>query len=200
MALETPTGWSTLFRTAFKQSRNAMVLVDDQRVLVDANGAYVRLLGYRRDDVVGHPLWEFVEGGPRFTPGEWTAALARGTFSGDGAVVHADGHPIGVQWAATTETVTGRRFVLFVALSTSRWGPRFRRSDEPEPPAVALTAREREVVHHVALGATAREIADELQIAHDTVRSHVRNAMQKLGARSRAHLVARAFAEGHTFD
>ena len=105
-----------------------------------------------------------------------------------------------MQWAATTEMVTGRRLVLFVALNTSRWGPRFRRADDVEQPAVQLTAREREVVHHVALGATAREIADELQIAHDTVRSHVRNAMKKLGARSRAHLVARAFAEGHTLD
>jgi len=192
--------WSTLFRTAFTQSRNAMVLVDDMRVHVDVNGAYLHLLGYRRDDVIGHPLWEFVDGGPQFTPAEWTAALALGSFSGEGAVVHADGHPFFVHYAATTEMVTGRRLVLFVALSTSRWGPRFRRSDEPELPATALTPREREVVHHVALGATAREIADELHIAHDTVRAHVRNAMKKLGARSRAHLVARVFAEGHTFD
>ena len=199
MALQAPTGWSTLFRTAFTQSRNAMVLVDDQRMLVDVNGAFMHLLGYRRNEVIGRPLWEFVDGGPRFTPREWAAVLAQGTFSGDGAVIHSDGHPIGIQWAATTETVTGRRLVLFVALSTSRWGPRFRRSDDPEPPAAVLTAREREIVHHVALGATAREIADELHIAHDTVRSHVRNAMKKLGARSRAHLVARAFAEGHTF-
>ena len=38
---------------------------------------------------------------------------------------------------------------------------------------------------------------DELLIAHDTVRTHVRNAMTKLGARSRAHLVAKALGEGH---
>jgi regulatory LuxR family protein len=36
----------------------------------------------------------------------------------------------------------------------------------------------------------------ELHIAHDTVRTHVRNAMGKLGARSRAHLVAKALAAG----
>ena len=48
----------------------------------------------------------------------------------------------------------------------------------------------------MALGGTAREIADELQISHDTVRTHVRNAMEKLHARSRAHLVAEALADG----
>jgi len=32
------------------------------------------------------------------------------------------------------------------------------------------------------------------------VRAHARNAMEKVGARSRAHLVARAFAEGLVVD
>jgi DNA-binding CsgD family transcriptional regulator len=31
------------------------------------------------------------------------------------------------------------------------------------------------------------------------VRTHVRNAMGRLGARSRAHLVAKALASGHIF-
>ena len=35
----------------------------------------------------------------------------------------------------------------------------------------------------MASGYTGPEIADELEIAHDTVRTHVRNAMVKLGAR-----------------
>ena len=48
----------------------------------------------------------------------------------------------------------------------------------------------------VALGATGPEIADELRITHDTVRTHVRNAMVKQGARSRAHLVAKALGTG----
>ena len=40
------------------------------------------------------------------------------------------------------------------------------------------------------------EIADELHLSHDTVRTHIRNAMAKTGARSRAHLVAKALGEG----
>ena len=48
----------------------------------------------------------------------------------------------------------------------------------------------------VALGYTGPEIAAELHISHDTVRTHVRNAMLKLDARSRAHLVAKALGDG----
>ena len=49
----------------------------------------------------------------------------------------------------------------------------------------------------VALGDTGPEIAAELQISHNTVRTHVRNSMQRVGARSRAQLVAKALGEGH---
>jgi DNA-binding NarL/FixJ family response regulator len=87
--------------------------------------------------------------------------------------------------------------VLVVALSTSRWGARFRRPREEEPASGTLSAREREVVRLIALGESGPEIAAELHITHDTVRTHVRNAMAKLGARSRAHLVAKALGEAH---
>jgi len=40
-------------------------------------------------------------------------------------------------------------------------------------------------------------IAEELGIAHETVRTHVRNAQDKVGARSRAQLVAIALGNGH---
>ena len=43
-------------------------------------------------------------------------------------------------------------------------------------------------------------MADELHISHDTVRTHVRNAMAKLGARSRAHLVALVLADGQALS
>ena len=48
--------------------------------------------------------------------------------------------------------------------------------------------------------ATGPEIADELMISHNTVRTHAYNAMTKLGARSRAHLVAKALGDGLVLD
>ena len=49
-------GWSALFSTAFKQSKNAMALVDEQRRHVDVNHAYLRMLGHSRDEVIGRPV------------------------------------------------------------------------------------------------------------------------------------------------
>src|SRR5215207_1021287 len=57
-------GWSGLFTTAFTQSRNAMALVDGERRHVDMNGAYLKLLRYRRDALIGRPIHEVVAGGP----------------------------------------------------------------------------------------------------------------------------------------
>jgi PAS domain S-box-containing protein len=193
-------GWSALFATAFNQSRNAMVLVDERRVQVDANGAYLKLLGYRRERVIGVPIYRFVAGGPQASAEEWAAALAVGRFTGQADLVCANGSTVSIQWGAATEVATGRRLVLFVALSTSRWGGHFRRTTSSEREAGSLSAREREIVRLIALGSTGPEIADDLQIAHDTVRTHVRNAMTKLGARSRAHLVANALGKGVALD
>ena len=192
-------GWSGLFSTAFRQSSNAMVLVDARRRQVDANGAYLKLLGYTRGAVIGTPVYAFVADGPLASPEEWDAAIASGRFAGETELVCANDSRVSVQWGATVEVVTGTRLVLFVVLSTSRWGRRFRRvSTEPEPGT--LTRREREIVRLVAHGRSGPEIAGELHIAHDTVRTHVRNAMTKLGARSRAHLVAKALGDGLTLD
>jgi PAS domain S-box-containing protein len=189
-----------MFAAAFTQSKNAMVLVDGRRRQVDANAAYVKLLGYRREAIIGRPIYRLVRGGPIASPAEWKAALKSGRFSGVAELIRADGRRVAVQWAATTEVVTGRRLALFVALSTSRWGARFRRTPGvPQEPGT-LSPREREVVQLIALGSTGPEIADELHISHDTVRTHVRNAMAKVDARSRAQLVAKALGHGLILD
>ena len=190
-------GWSGLFATAFRQSRNAMTLVDEQRRHVDVNGPYLKLLGYAKGDLTGMPISRLVAGGPQASPEEWSRALARGRFDGESDLIRADGATVTVSWGASAETVTGRRLVLFVVLSA---GLRERRARTPaprRPDGWTLSRRQREVVRLVALGHTGPEIAGELQIAHDTVRTHVRNAMTTSGARSRAHLVALALGGGH---
>lgn len=190
-------GWAALFRSAFKDSRNAMVLLDDHRRHVDVNGAYLKLAGYARDEVIGRPVWEYVAGGPRQTERQWERAIARGELSGEAGLVCADGTIATIQFAGHTEVITGRRLVLFVVLSTSRWG-RHSRRDPDTGTRKALSAREREIVRLVAAGETGPEIAEHLHISHATVRTHVRNAMAKVGARSRAHLVAKGLGDGHT--
>ena len=177
-----------------------MVLLDEQRRIVDVNAAMVGLVGRVPARMLGRRIFEIVKGGPIASEAEWRTWLAAGRFTGETTLRHADGSEITLQWAATTEVNGGRRLILVVALHTSRWGARFRRTPDDRGDPRTLSAREREVVRLVAHGHTGPEIADELGIAHDTVRSHVRNAMDKLGARSRAHLVAKVMAAELTAD
>jgi DNA-binding NarL/FixJ family response regulator len=56
--------------------------------------------------------------------------------------------------------------------------------------AVRMTQREREVIALIASGLSNKEIAMRLGIATDTVKSHVRNVMDKLALRSRLQIAA----------
>jgi DNA-binding CsgD family transcriptional regulator len=56
----------------------------------------------------------------------------------------------------------------------------------------ALTDRERQVVGHLAMGQTTKEIAYALGISDVTVRVHLRLTATKLGVRSRAEVLAHA--------
>jgi DNA-binding NarL/FixJ family response regulator len=55
-----------------------------------------------------------------------------------------------------------------------------------------LTTREWQVVDLLSQGATTDEIADRLVLSADTVRTHVKHILRKLGAHSRAEAVAAA--------
>jgi DNA-binding NarL/FixJ family response regulator len=67
---------------------------------------------------------------------------------------------------------------------------------EPESSATALTAREREIVRLLASGLSGVEVGERLFLSSETVRTHIRNAMQRLGVKTRTHLVARAITSG----
>ncbi len=60
-----------------------MALVDVRRELVDVNGAFVSLLGYDRNRLIGQPIRRLVDGGPYFSESEWKAALAEGRHAGE---------------------------------------------------------------------------------------------------------------------
>ncbi len=57
---------------------------------------------------------------------------------------------------------------------------------------VPLTKREREILSLLAEGLSGAQIAGELVLSPETVRTHVRNAMAKLGASTRSQAVALA--------
>jgi PAS domain S-box-containing protein len=191
----TPAGWPSLFWTAFRRSHNAMVLLDDRMLHVEVNGAYLVLLGYRRPLLIGRSITEIVEGGQLMSDDEWSS-LASSDNLGEVELVRADGGRVKVDYAAHPTIVTGQRLVLIVALTTTR-PHRARRARANAAAARVLSERELQVIDLVALGHSGPEIAHILHITHDTVRTHVRNAQNKLGARSRAQLVALTLGDGH---
>lgn len=69
-------------------------------------------------------------------------------------------------------------------------------SREPSPQVNLLTEREREVLDLVARGRGNREIAQQLDIAENTVKVHLRNILDKLQLRNRQHAAAFAVQEG----
>lgn len=59
----------------------------------------------------------------------------------------------------------------------------------------SLSAREIGVLEELAMGTSTEEIAAKLHVSPHTVRTHIKNILRKLNARTRAHAVAIAYAE-----
>jgi DNA-binding CsgD family transcriptional regulator len=70
--------------------------------------------------------------------------------------------------------------------------------DEQAPPTraadgeVSLTPRQAQVMHLLARGCSTEQMADELGVAQDTIRNHVRAILRRLGVHSRLEAVIEA--------
>jgi DNA-binding NarL/FixJ family response regulator len=85
-------------------------------------------------------------------------------------------------------TMTGTLFSQIAKVAVSR-------GREAALESVRMTQREREVIALIAVGLSNKEIAQRLGIATDTVKSHVRNVMEKLALHSRLQIAA--YAHSH---
>jgi PAS domain S-box-containing protein len=180
-------GWERLFWLVFERTSNPIALLDDERRIVDVNDAALSLFGGAKQELVGSSMADSVRPDERSVAAiEWEAFLRSGEYSGTRVLVRADGSEVQIDFAARLAIIGGRRLAIYVAAA-----------DDPEctPTSVLagelpLTSREREIVTLIALGRDTAEIAEELHISPETVRTHVRNAMSRLGAHTRAQLVA----------
>ncbi len=185
--------WEDLFWTVFNLSTNPIALFDEQRVAVEVNAAMCELLGASRDELIGLRLDNVLTSESRDAMAtEWRQVWQLGQWSREPEVVRFDGTRLRVQAALRVGEINGRHLGVTVLLKTPVEDVR------SESDALGLlTPREREVVRLVALGHTSSQIAEELVISTETVRTHVRNAMKKTGAHTRAQLVANALADRH---
>lgn len=66
----------------------------------------------------------------------------------------------------------------------------------PSDPHDVLTEREQTVLSGIARGLSNREIASELYLSVDTVKSHARRIYDKLGVRNRTEATVRTLTSG----
>jgi DNA-binding NarL/FixJ family response regulator len=90
------------------------------------------------------------------------------------------------------------RAIRDAAAGRTAWAPELsaRVLEALRSPAVTLTAREREVLEHVAAGHSNEAIAKALFLTGATVKTHLGHIYTKLGADSRTQAVARAREQG----
>ncbi|MDA0179082.1 response regulator transcription factor [Solirubrobacter phytolaccae] len=60
----------------------------------------------------------------------------------------------------------------------------------------SLSKREREIMDLLAQGMTGEQVAEHLVLSPETIKTHIRNAMNKLEANTRVHAIAIALREG----
>jgi PAS domain S-box-containing protein len=186
-------GWEALFWLVFERSANPIILLDEHRRIVEVNDAALALFGHDRERVLGSSIVDSIGPSERDRAAhEWQEFLRSGSYSGRRALLRADGSELPISFASRLTDVGGRRLAIYVAMVDPD-GEELPGEDGDLP----LTAREREIVTFISLGYDTAEIAAELHISSATVRTHVRNAMGKLRARTRAQLVATVLCNEH---
>jgi PAS domain S-box-containing protein len=156
----------------------AVVVADDERRYVHANAAACSLFGIEHDDLIGMRVEE-ITGTP---PAEVEASWGRLRDAGVLVDTFPLRSPVGVRripYIAVADVTPGRHLAILIPTrGDGGWQP--------------LSRRERQVVTLVAGGATGREVGEALSVTAATVETHIRNAMRRLGARNRSHLVTLA--------
>ena len=181
-------GWEGLFWLLFRHSSNPIALLDERRHIVDINDPALALLKRTPADILGMSVIDSVIPSERAdATRQWEQFMRLGEYTGSRDLLRPDGSTVAVDFAARMATIDGRRLAIYVILAKDGKWPFPTRE---QAVAKVLTKREREVVTLIAMGLETDQIAAELHVSPETVRTHVRNAMAKLGAHTRAQLVA----------
>jgi DNA-binding CsgD family transcriptional regulator len=187
-------------RTRLDRSADPMLIADDHRRWVTGNAAACDLLGLALQEVCWHTMDEFTAPAGRLRlEQQWPAFLGGGSAGGSYELSLPERGPLTVEFSAIAHVLPGRHLVVFVApaaaegatVHTSPWvvvADSGRRAH--------LTKREREVMTLIAAGGRSGDVAQQLFLSGETVKSHVHHAMVKLGARTRAQAVALALLTG----
>jgi PAS domain S-box-containing protein len=194
-----PVAEEATFLRLFDAATVPLALIDDARHLTRVNRAWTELLGYTSAQAMTMRVDEIVAPGHDSGAAVSTdfRAAVRPTRLG---LVRADGERIEVRFGRLGRVIKGSHLLVFATQEA-------RRASAGRPPVRGgrrrsgqLTRREQESLRLVARGMTTTVAAKQLGISPETVRTHVRNAMNKLGARTRAQAIAVAIRDGEISD
>lgn len=192
-------GRANELRRIFDHSLIPMVLVDQDRWHLDANPAarlfmrssLAQMLTTRIDDLTPQDRLDDLE---RF----WAILVEEGSVGGDYVVRTPDGAQVSIRFLGSANMLPGVHLFLYIP---SAWAENeIDRAIETRAPAPTtggtLSDRERSVLELVASGCDIDQIARELVLSPNTVKTHLRNAVRRMGARNRAHAIALAIGRG----
>lgn len=181
----------------FEQSPIPMVWLDNARRCVDANPASRLFLRRTLDEMGRLSVDDFLlRGRAASLDSAWQILLRAGTVTGSSPLRAPDGSVIPVDYWGVANLLPGKHLFAWMP---AFWGDGELAGapvDTPAPRKGRLTGREREVLTVLATGATVEDISNELALSRHTVKTHLRNAVRRLGARHRAHAIAIALREG----
>lgn len=175
-----------MLRAVFEAAPDGIFLVDDDGRFRDCNDAGAQLVGIDRAEYSKYTLSDFMRDGELDIGRAMSERLHRdGDFNLRVSItdVHGLTHPIDAHGRANF--VPGLHLVLTHTV-------------EPEAVAVrepVLSPREREVLALLAAGMNAEQAATKLTLSPFTVRTHIRNAKEKLGAHTGAQAIAIALRD-----
>ena len=200
-------GWQAVarLRTAFNRSRHPMLIADDQRRLITGNAGAYQLLEISQEEIPWRRMDDFTHPNERAKlDRHWQEFLSTGAVEGWYPLYLPDRGPLPIEFSGTAHVLPGRHLALFVAADArpveqaestlareAAW-----EAVVAEDERSKLTQREREVMTLVAAGLTSGDMGERLFLSTETVKSHVQNAMGKLGSHTRAHAVAIALMTG----
>ena len=178
----------------FDSAPVALLAADDERQIVRVNTRWAEMTFHEREALPGMRIDDLLAQESR--PGidmRWGDLMSTGLATARVVFMRSDGTRLAVRYGGFANVLPGVHVAAFFPEpgQDTRVGrpPRARRAGQ-------LTRREQESLRLVALGMTTTAAAEQLGISPETVRTHVRNAMNKLGARTRAQAIAVAMRDG----
>lgn len=190
-------GRALQFRRQFASSLMPMVTVDNERRHLEVNAAarlifrlsLAEMRARRIDDLTPESRLPALEGA-------WRTLMDSGSVTGRHNIEFVDGSQLPIVYAAVANFLPAEHLIVFAPAAWPGDEIEEMQLRADQPAAVRLSPRQLDVLRLIAAGADVEQIGRELSISPGTVRTHVRNLLERIGAQNRAHAVALAMASG----